>query len=251
MSSWSRNRKFLITTVFFFFCLALFGTIYTIFFYKEPNCFDEIKNGREDGIDCGGVCELVCPFSTALPQVFWARAFEIETGVYNIAGLVENPNFDVKAKVVYLFQIYNDENILIEEFFGDIELYPNEKRTIFEPAVNTGFQKIGRVFLKVVEVPIWTKSEQRTKTLVVKSRLLEDTDTVPKLQVSLTNTSISPERDVIVTVVLTDRDENVHQVSRTYLEYIERGSTETVFFTWPKPFDKEIVKIDVYTDNAR
>lgn len=251
MSAWARNRKMAIVLG----ILAIIGLIvvasYYLFLYKEPTCTDGIKNGLEDGVDCGGTCKLVCPFSTSMPQVLWSRAFEISDGVYNITGIIENPNFDVKTNAVYLFQIYNDEGILIEEIFGDVEIYPNERKALFEPAVNTGFQNVGMVFLKIVDVPVWTKSEQKTNPLVIKSRLLEDADTLPKLEVVISNTGIKAERDVVVTVVLSDAEGNVKQTSRTYLEYVERDSDASVFYTWPAPFEAEIVKIDVYTDTIK
>lgn len=251
MSAWARNRKMAIVFGILFIIGLIVLAIYFLVIRKEPTCSDGIQNGLEDGVDCGGTCKLVCPFSTSMPQVLWSRAFEISDGVYNITGLIENPNFDVKTDAVYLFQIYNDEGILIEEIFGDIELYPNEKKAIFEPAVNTGFQNVGKVFLKIVDIPVWTKSEQRTNPIVIKSRLLEDADTLPKLEVVLSNTGIQAERDVVVTVVLSDADGNVQQTSRTYLEYIERDSDASVFYTWPGAFEKEIVKIDVYTDTIK
>jgi len=221
-------------------------TIYTFFIYERPTCFDGITNGLEEGADCGGTCKLVCPFLATEPNILWSRAFKISDGVYNLTGLIENPNFDVSLKATYKFEAYNSDNVLVEDIFGEVTIEPAQKKPIFEPAVQTGFQDISRVFLKIVGDPVWTKAKQPVQTVFVTSRKLEDQDTEPKLEVGLVNRSINPERNLSITAVLTNKDGNVAESSQTFLEYIDRDATASVFYTWPEPFTQEITKIDIY-----
>ena len=246
MSHWAQNRRILILSGIFMIFAVIGFAVYTFVFFKPPTCFDGLQNGIEEGIDCGGTCELVCSFQATEPNILWSRAFKISDGVYNITGLIENPNFDVKLDGTYKFEAYNSENLLIEEVFGDITVYPAEKKPIFEATVLTGFQDISRVFLKMVGNNTWSKAEQLEQSVFVTSRSLENTDTDPKLEVALVNRGIVPKRNLSITAVLHDATGNVVQSSQTFLEYIERDSTASVFYTWPEPFTEEITKIEVY-----
>ena len=246
MSQWAQTRRTVILLGFLIiFGLIAFG-LYTFIFFQAPTCFDNLKNGSEEAVDCGGTCELVCPFQATEPNILWSRAFKISDGVYNIAGLIENPNFDVALDGRYRFQAYNQDNILIDEIFGTVNVLPAQTKPLFEATVTTGFQDISRVFLSMVGENTWTKASQPQETVFVTSRKLEDEDIEPKLEVSLVNKGIVPKRNLSITAILYDVDGNVSQSSQTYLEYIERDSTESVFYTWPEPFTKEITKIDVF-----
>lgn len=238
--------------VFSFLALIALGAFafYTLVIYQAPSCFDGELNGIEEGVDCGGACQLVCPFQAASPSILWARSFEISDGVYNFTGLIENPNFDVKVDTQYKFEAYNSQNALIEDIFGDITLYPTEKKPVFEAAINTGFQDVSRVFLRTVGEPVWSKAEQKEQFVFVTSRVLEDTDTLPKLRVDLVNRAIEPKRNLSVTVLLYDAEGTASQSSKTFLEYIDRDATASTFFTWPEPFEKEITKIDVFVEEV-
>jgi len=246
MSRWAQNRRtFILLGISAILALIAFA-VYVLIFFKPPSCFDGLQNGIEEGIDCGGTCELVCPFQATEPNILWSRAFKISDGIYNIIGLIENPNFDVKLDGVYKFEAYNKDNILIEEVFGDVTLYPAQKKPVFEATVVTGFQDISKVFLKMVGENTWTKSEQLEQTVFVTSRSLSDQESEPKLEVSLVNRGIVPKRNLSITAVLYNASGNVVQSSQTFLEYIERDSTASVFYTWPEPFIEEVTKIDVF-----
>lgn len=249
-SQWAQNRQ----TAIILGILVLIGlfvfAMYTLVFYQKPTCFDGELNGIEEGTDCGGACELVCPFSATEVNILWARAFKISDGVYNFTGLLENPNFDVKVDARYKFEAYTSENLLIRDVFGDITLYPTQRKPIFEATINTGFQEISRVFLKIVGEPEWTKADQLEQTVFIASRKLEDVDTRPKLEVSLTNKAVVPKRNLSIVAILYNGEGNVIQSSATYLDYIERDSTESVFYTWPEPFAEEVTKIEVFINEV-
>ncbi len=246
MSQWAQTRRTLILFGFFIIFGLIAFALYTFVFFQAPTCSDGILNGSEEGVDCGGTCELVCSFQATEPNILWSRAFKISDGVYNIAGLIENPNFDVTLDGRYRFQAYNQDNILIDEIFGEVTVLPAQTKPLFEATVTTGFQEISRVFLSMVGENTWTKAEQPQDTVFVTSRTLEDQDTEPKLQVALVNRGIVPKRNLSITAILYDVNGNVSQSSQTYLEYIERDSTESVFYTWPEPFTQEITKIEVF-----
>ena len=251
MSRWSSQRKAIIIT--YILLLAIIGVaiFYFLVIYQAPSCYDDIRNGAEEGVDCGGGCPLVCSFSTTQPNIFWTRAFEVAPGVYNLAAEVENPNFQVGTTITYVFQAYNEENVLVEQITNQISLAPTEKRIIFEPAVETGNQAIARVFLEFKEDEGWYSSPKITERVVVQDYLLENTETTPSLQVNLRNTDIRDIGPLTVTAVLYDREENVEQVSQTFIEGLKADDTGQAFFSWRQPFENSIQSVSVFVLEPR
>ncbi len=107
MRTWARQRQAIMITYIVLLALVGAAVFYFLVVYKAPNCFDGQQNGYEEGTDCGGGCQLVCPFAAAQPNIVWARAFEIAPGVYNFAAEVENPNFKVGTNIEYSFKGYD------------------------------------------------------------------------------------------------------------------------------------------------
>ncbi len=246
MSAWSRKRQSMIVLYCILTSLLLLTIGYFIFVYNPPNCFDGVQNGIEEGVDCGGGCQLVCPFKAAKPNVEWARAFEIAPGLYNFASAVENPNFSVGAEVEYVFRAYNKDNVQIAEVFGKTPLYPTEKKIIFEPAVDVGERRIARTFMEFVGSANWYEIPQISKNIVSRNYALEDIATAPKLQATIYNTSVKPIANVVVTAVLYDEQENITQVSQTYVESVPADGEALAFFTWRTPFDSFVQNVQIY-----
>ena len=246
MSSWALRRQVLIISFIIAVTIGFFYFIYANFFYTGPTCSDGIQNGREEGIDCGGGCVQICPFSATETNVLWSRSFQVVDGVYNIAALVSNPNFDLRVSQGYRFQMYNRENVLVEEVTGLINLAPAEVRPIFIPTVNVGEREISSTFFSFTGEPVLERGEELDRNIIVRSRRLVDTDTEPELYVTLYNQSIRPQQNLEVVAVLYDRNDNVYQASKTFVDSINRDSEAEIFFTWPQPFDQEIAKTDIF-----
>lgn len=251
MSRWSHGRQALIITYLMLIACIIGAVVYFLFIYQAPSCYDGIRNGLEEGVDCGGGCELVCPFAASKPNVAWSRAFEIGPGVYNLAAQVENPNFDVGTNVEYVFRGYDADNILVAEVIDRVTLYPQEKRIIFEPTVETVERRINRLFFEFTTDDGWYQSTPRSERVVVQNYTLDNLETTPALAVDLRNTDIRPVGDLVVTAVLYDSNENVEQLSRTLVERIDAGDTSTAYFSWREPFNQEIEQVEVFVIEPR
>lgn len=251
MSVWSKQRQAIIVTYMILIAMIGVAIFYFLVIYNPPSCFDGEQNGYEEGIDCGGGCELVCPFSASNPNIAWARAFEVGPGVYNFAAEVENPNFEVGTTIEYSFRGYNEENILVAEINDEVTLYPTEKRIIFEPAVETGSRTVNRVFLEFGENSGWYQTPRITQRVITQDYRLDNLDIAPSLRVDLRNTDIRSISDLIVTAVLFNQNDNVEQVSRTIVDGIGADSVGQAFFSWRKPFDATIQNVEVFVIEPR
>lgn len=245
---WAARRRLLYLSTLLFFIAVVAFYVYRVHFYQEPTCFDNILNQNEEDIDCGGICDKVCPFRATTPNILWSRGLEIAPGVYNLIAKVENPNFDYRMKGSYIFKAYSPENVLVEEIINDIELDPSQVKLVLEPAVNVEEKKIGRVFFEFLENRQWDVHEPTQNSIKVVSRVLEDKDTSPKLRVVLENTSLTQIRDVNVFVAIYNKDEVVIQTSSSYHEYFDRDEVVEKIFTWQRPFGDESARIEVFIE---
>ena len=246
MSAWSAGRQAVIITYIILIGVIAAAVFYFLFVYQSPSCFDNIQNGLEEGIDCGGGCQLVCPFAASEPNIAWARAFEIAPGVYNLAAEVENPNFTVGTNIDYTFRAYNEANVLVAEINNQMTLYPTERRVVFEPAVETGNRSISRVFFEFGDNSGWYNLQALPDRVVMQDYVLRNADSLPSLEVNLRNTDIRKVGNLVVTAVLYNAVENVEQVSQTLVDGIEGDSTQAAFFSWRDAFVSPIQTIEIF-----
>ena len=245
----ARRRLFYISCVVLFF-LSIAIVIYAVYVYKPPTCFDGIQNNAEEGIDCGGGCQLVCSFSVTDLNVRWARAFEVGAGVYNFAAVIENPNLDKKTVIPYYFRAYDEDNLLITETFGSVELDPAEITAVFEPSVSTGTRKIDRVFIEFDTQAQWIFSERIDPPLISDGFSIASTDSFPRLEATVRNMTNEPVRGATIVAILYDENDNVYQSSRTFVDYIAAQDRARAYFTWRKPFEEKIKSVDIFIEPA-
>lgn len=251
MSAWSATRRLIIVTYIVLAGAIAAAMVYFLFIYNPPSCFDGVQNGYEEGIDCGGGCQLVCPFSASDPNVTWARAFETAPGVYNLAAEVENPNFNVGTTIAYTFRSYNSDNVLINEVRNTTNLYPTERKIIFEPAAQTGNRSIARTFFEFDADNEWYKVEATPKRVSVQSYDFTNIDSTPSLRVVLKNNDIRALSGLTVSAVVYNTQENIEQVSQTYVSGVPADGTAEAFFSWRRPFENEISNVEVFVVEPR
>ena len=245
MSYWAKKRKIFII-LFFLLFLTLFSFIfYFLFIKKTPTCFDGIKNGDELRVDCGGSCERVCSFEVAEINVFWARAFEVAKNVYNVAALIENPNFDAKLEAHYKIKLLNDKGVILREFDRLIFLDPAEKRVLFIPSVISK-DGIDKVFVDFYNIKNSLRAKKKDLKIKEISKFLEEDGDFTRLNIRLKNDDIYPKRDIEVTAILYGQDENVIDISRTFVDYFDKREEKETFMTWRGNLKDRVKKIDLY-----
>ncbi len=241
----------------------MFGIFFLIFFLlafwfwnsfikEKPNCFDGKKNGTEEGVDCGGSCEKICPFKALKVNVGWAKSFPINNkGFYNGAAMVENPNFNYALKMNYDMKFLNSKGIVIGEKKDIVELEPLEKKIIFYPSLNFRNQKIVKTFFKKGEIFDLEEKQAVDKKIIVNAKELSDDGEGKRLKITLENKDFKAHRDIQVFAVLLGTDGNVINMSRTYLEYIDKEERKVVYMTWPIKFKKKVASIKIYIKEDR
>jgi hypothetical protein len=247
---WSTRKKMgCLAMIAFVITLIVGYMVYVFFIKKTPTCFDRVQNQNERGIDCGGVCSLVCTADVKTIVPVWSRVFHTAGDVYSVAAYVENQNKTAGVKQIsYEFRIYDDKNILAgEPITGTTFVGPNDKTAIFASPLKTGNRIPTRAFFSFTTQPAWytTDTKYHLPQLRTAQVKLSDEATVPKLSADVVNPTIYNYRNIEVIAILYNASGNAINASKTTIESLPQQSTETVYFTWPETFSSKVTRIEI------
>lgn len=249
MSQWSAKRKRRILIIVGIILLIAIIGIYATLTDKKPTCFDGLQNGAESGVDCGGECTKVCIEEVRNLVVWWERPFKVTNGVYNVVAYFENQNlYSGVQEVTYEFRLYNKENLIISEpVVGTTYIEPNKRSAIFESGITTGDNEAYTVFFRIISVQDWQRVPQEFSYSLFKigEPTLTNQDTSPKLSATVTNTTIYNFQDIPVIVILYNREDNAIAASRTYIDRLDQGQTEQIFYSWPEAFGDTVARVEI------
>ncbi len=247
--SWALRRQLVFVIILL---IILFGLGFFIIYPKinsMPSCVDNIKNGDETGIDCGGSCSRACTFEVDKVSILWSRVFEVIPGRYNAVAYFENHNkTEAIQKIKYKFRFADKDNIYIGKRDGETFIPPSGNFAIFEPAVSFGNSIPVYTSFEFTETPVW-ESVQEDKLnqlkVLVSNIKLENQNESPHLSATIKNNSLFTIPEVSVVALLYDDTGNVVSASRTYLEELIGEETKNIDFTWPEPIFGNIVNKEI------
>jgi hypothetical protein len=246
--NWATKRKLQYLGGFtFIFLLIVFIVLYPIIF-KKPTCSDGVKNGTEKGIDCGGMCSLMCKESISDPVVLWSRAFPVVGNTFNLVALIENQNKDSAIQEVsYEFRIYDVSNHLIGRRQGTTYVPPNKQLAVFEPTFNPGESELKSVTFQFTTPFVWYKKAPvlNSLPLYVDNIVLGEDKKSPSLSAKINNESIYDMPPFEVVSILYDINHNAINASKTITEGVHSNDSIPVYFTWPKELSSDPVVKDV------
>lgn len=227
----------------------LLTPVYFSFFYAEPTCFDNSRNGGEEGVDCGGACDKVCAFTTEEPKVLWTKAFRISEGIYNVVSYVENRNIGVGAKnVPYTISVYDKKGSILTSVKGTTGLPPDSVYPIFAGRVAVGKTEVASAVLVLDPIDTWERMEYGREQFTVLSRTLTGADYIPRLNATLYNTALEDSHDVEVVATIFDSHKVPLTASRTTIPLFEARAEKNITFTWPEPIAKTFRSCEVPSD---
>ncbi len=212
-----------------------------VFFYHAPTCSDGIKNQNETGIDCGGLCSVLCQ----APRVstLWARAVKVAPGVYHAVAMVQNPEVAAGTESLpYTFSLYDSDNILVAQRDGIMALDPGEVVPLLEANIVTGSRVPVRTFVEFHEA-VWKRTERVKNPVTVDSESLDQQ--ALSLSAHVTNTGTEPVSKVVLTALLYDASDVLVAASQTVVNNLPPRGEENPVFTWQEPFSSPVVRFAV------
>ena len=243
--TWSQKRQTSYLLVFIAFIVIFGFLILAPRFQKEPTCTDNVQNGGESGVDCGGLCARACLSQVDEISVLWSRAFRVVDERYNAVAYLVNHNKNTAVEEIsYRFRFADKDNLYISKREGTTTVPPGGNFAVFEPGIDVGKSIPVYVTFEFTQVPQWvTVSEEKINQLkvIVSNIVLTNEDTKPVLSATIKNNSFFTIPDMDTVAILYDASGNAVSASRTFFDKLGKEEIRDVNFTWPEPLPSGIV----------
>ncbi len=232
MWSWAQKRR---TTVI---AIAMGGLVlflvasWRILFYEPATCSDGVQNAGERGIDCGGRCARLCPGDVLPPELHFARAVEVERGVWGAVAYLENRSLAVSRSAPYLFKLYDEHNLLVAERHGVTLIPASTVFAVFEGSLITNDRRPLRATFEFTSPLSFERATSAFPPTV--SRQYFESGETSRLDATLVNPSLTPLGPVTAVALLFDASGNLFAASETHIPSLSREGSVALSFTWPR-----------------
>jgi hypothetical protein len=245
--SWAMRRRILYVLGVMLFLGVIIGVPLAIILHKDPTCSDGITNQGETSADHGGPCLILDASSITPTAVLLTRSFRVRDGTYASIVYIENPNSGAGVeKVKFRIGLYDSENVLVAERIDTTSIIPGGITPIFEGGIDTGERFATHTIFQLLEQPVWQRMKNVAGAVTVTRDPVIDTDTMPRLNAKVQNTSVSDIQDLEFVAVLFDPAGNAFAASQTALDRLNASERKDIVFTWPTPFETAVGRVDVF-----
>jgi Mg-chelatase subunit ChlD len=251
MRPWAIWRRSIFISIFLA-TVGFFGvSAYFTYFFSPANCFDDVRNGSETGIDCGGSCVRICAAEVLPPKVLWVNSFKITDGQYNTVAYIDNQNqFAGSPEVEYTITLKNGDEVVAERS-GTTIFPPNSVYPIFEGRIFTNnAEPITDTLIRIEPPEIWQPATLGAEQFRTRDIQLSNADVRPRLNVELENVAIDTVNDVEVVATIFNAEGEPVTASQTVIDQFVGETTEDIVFTWPNSIAKTVRSCVVPTDVA-
>lgn len=248
MASWAQKRRFIYSGTII--AVILIVAIYIVFsfVYKAPTCFDQIMNGNEQGIDCGGSCVKLCSSAFLPVTPTWTSFEKIAPGLYNVAAYIVNPNNEGAAvDVPYHFVLYDNKGQELIDSPGVVRIPPHRNTLAFQSSLSLSEAVPYKALFAFTGAPQWVKASDTLGSLQVTDKKYTEDDTAnsSSLIVTLRNMSVNSLGKMSVYATLYDASSTIIGFSKTIVDGIAPQSSTFAPFTWPFSRHGSVISIEV------
>jgi hypothetical protein len=237
--SWAARRRFFILLIIGAVVASFALVVFFAAVYQAPSCGDRIQNQGEDGVDCGGPCSYLCTELQLPPTVLYSKPLQNVSSRTDVVAAIENKNATVAARnVPYTVTLYGENQILIQQSSGTVDLPPSTIVPVYLPGIASGKQKVTRAFLEIdSDAPRWFTMTTDPRVLPTVSNIkLGGTLQMPRIEATLSNPTIPGLQNVRVVVTVDGLDGNVIAASQTIIPEVPAQGQAVATFTWNTPF---------------
>lgn len=225
--------------------------------FSRSSCFDNEKNGQEEGVDCGGDC-IPCGIKNAEPLKLISVDNLAETDDFSgVLFKVKNNNTDYGNEFDYKIVI---KDSLGQELFsseGSSFIYPSTVKYIVHPKISLKKSEMNRIQVDFSEGD-WFEADINPSRLfsVVETKgvRIEDASQPGYLKVTgrLVNRITSPFKEVDLVILLYSKTGEVLAAAQTQIFNLESAEIRDFEYTWLNYFpgieQVDLNRIEVYPD---
>lgn len=243
-------KQILYGAFFLTFISAVALWFYAVFVVPTPTCFDNVKNQREEEIDCGGPClscsvkdldltvkeKAVVPITALSRTTFFAQ--------------LENPSVDFWVKKFdYSIRIYNSLGVVIKTFGGSSYVNPGGTREISYVAEDFD-PRDARQFDINIESEEWASIEDYNDSGIrVTRRGIEDRNGKIVISGSVRNASADPIALLKIGAVFENETGKFVNVSTTVVENFDALSSRAFeIILLPGKEDIDLNRVTIFTE---
>lgn len=259
-----RRRKQIIIVFIILVVLGLLSVgAYYKWFYQAPTCFDNKQNQKEEGVDCGGPCQMSCePLTVKNLQVEWTKAVLLKDGLYDLVAKIDNvnPNYGL-GRLNYFFKLFDGDGQLISEKKGSSFVLPNQKKYIIETNVSSGVkpEKVELVIGEALKTD-WQrlKNDFEAPDIFVQDKqfkYLENQAGQPVLRTGtaqasgiIKNGSNFDFDKIVISVALFNESKEIVGVNKTEVYTVPAGEERYFSALWFSPLAGEVKSVDMLAD---
>jgi|GEM_PF-1642358 len=203
----------------------------------RPTCFDGIKNGEEEEIDCGIACGVICPEKKPEAKSLMLKSVQAVQGggKCDIVGIVSNPNSTLGAEHIP----YTIKWGTIEKQ-GEFYVYPSEERYLAD--VNLPCQSSGTPQLEIKDPPRWDffKGYEKPNLEISNFKFTYPDDSYEFAEVTgiVINQSPFDLKEVEIYAIVKDSAGNITAINHTTVNGIFVGEKREFRIFWTHSFPK-------------
>ena len=254
-SSWRQSRKIAFIVVIIIIISGFLAYKTFPYFNKPATCYDNKENGDERGVDCGGSCKLICITDVIPFDIKYSKAISTDVGLYDIVSLIENRNKDKDTNdgsIDYTFLIYDKSGSVIKTISGSTTLPIGQTFPIViqnVPITLSPGNSISNVVLNISDNKSWKAQDSVYANSFFKIGNIDfkrNFNNISQLKVNVSNLTKAYFRNVPVSVLLYDSNNNLVATNETILKEVKGSESKDLVFTWRKPLSIDNPKIEVY-----
>jgi len=242
----SRLLKQIIIIIVFF---LIIGVIVGGFIYlgrDKSSCFDGIKNGNEEGIDCGEACAKSCPI--LIPEAKELKAVNIQAiksgDTCDIIATIDNPNLSLGGqKIPYSIEWGS----AIDK--GTFYIFPNETRYLlsFKQSCQEG-KKLSVNIGSPAEWELFKNYEKPRLDITNRNfQYLQNNYEFAEVTGIVVNNSPFDLVEIEVYAVLRANNNEVVGVNKTTVNSILIGERREFRMVWNDSLPGKVAKIEIFT----
>lgn len=225
------------------------------FLITETTCFDKIRNGQEEGVDCGLLaCGISCEPAIMPLDVLFQKLIEVKPGDYDFVAQINNPNSLFGASLVrYDLNLVGSKGggTLLDKS-GTFYVLPGQTRFVIVPGIRIADGAVD-ISIDITQVA-WEKVEsfenisfpvqRKNYTVIARNGVFSELEAVV-----LNNSDFDFDK-IDIGVVLFDENNEIIAVNQTDIRtFISR--TERYFkVNWPSELPTAVARwnIEVLTN---
>lgn len=206
------------------------------FFIIEPTCFDGIRNGKEEGVDCSFlVCGVACEPEILPLNIISQRLIEIKENDYDFVARINNPNSFFGASLVrYKLNIRENDGTILDNS-GTFYILPGQTRFLIVPGIRTA-NGAAAVSIDITEIE-WEKVEAFGNINFSVQRksysVIDQNGVFSELEAVILNDSDFDFDKVEVEVILFDENNEIIAVNRTDIRTFLSRTERHFKASWP------------------